>query len=62
LILVTADHAHGFDVWGSVDQRYIRSHDDENDMRNSIGVYGQAGWPGYNDANGDGFPDNWVRK
>ncbi|OBZ90747.1 Alkaline phosphatase H [Choanephora cucurbitarum] len=59
LILVTADHAHGFDVWGSVDQRYIRSHSDKSDMRNSIGVYAQAGFPGYYDKNGDGFPDNW---
>ncbi|RCI05055.1 hypothetical protein CU098_011345 [Rhizopus stolonifer] len=59
LILLTADHSHGFDVWGSVDQRYIRSHDDKSDMRNSIGVYAQAGFPGYFDRNGDGFPDNW---
>ncbi|KAI8984321.1 alkaline-phosphatase-like protein [Mycotypha africana] len=59
LILVTADHAHGFDVWGTVDQRYIRSHDKESDMLNSIGVYGHAGWPGYFDTNKDGFPDNF---
>lgn len=56
LILVTADHSHAFDVWGSVDQRYIRSHDDKNDMLNSIGVYAQSGWPGYSDHNVDGFP------
>lgn len=62
LILVTADHAHSFDVWGSVDNRYIKSHDSVEDMRNSIGVYAQAGWPGYFDHNGDGFPDNWSPK
>ncbi|KAI9473824.1 MAG: alkaline-phosphatase-like protein [Benjaminiella poitrasii] len=62
LIILTADHAHGFDVWGSVDQRYIRTHDNELDMRNSIGVYGQSGWPGYFDNNKDGFPDDWNPK
>lgn len=60
LIVLTADHAHGFDVWGSVDQRYIRTHNGQLDMRNSIGVYAQSGWPGYHDNNKDGFPDNWV--
>lgn len=60
LILLTADHAHGFDVWGTVDQRYIRTHDGELDMRNSIGVYAQSGFPGYFDKNNDGFPDSFV--
>ncbi|CEP08239.1 hypothetical protein [Parasitella parasitica] len=59
LIISTADHAHAFDVWGSVDQRYIRTHDGQIDMRNSIGVYAQSGWPGYYDNDKDGFPDNW---
>lgn len=62
LILLTADHAHSFDVWGSVDSDYIMSHDDASDMRNAIGVSSQAGWPGYFDTNGDGFPDNWSPK
>lgn len=62
LILVTADHAHSFDVWGSIDQRYIKSHDSVEDMRNSIGVYAQSGWPGYADLNNDGFPDSWSPK
>ncbi|KAF7720871.1 hypothetical protein EC973_005892 [Apophysomyces ossiformis] len=61
LILVTADHAHSFDVWGSVDQRYIVKHGDDTveNKRNSIGVYEHAGWPGYFDNDNDGFPDNW---
>ncbi|KAG1136846.1 hypothetical protein G6F37_011798 [Rhizopus arrhizus] len=62
LILVTADHAHSFDVWGTVDQAHIRTHDDQYDMRNSIGVYAQAGFPGYFDHNQDGFPDNFSPK
>ncbi|KAL1932005.1 hypothetical protein VTP01DRAFT_9061 [Rhizomucor pusillus] len=59
LILITADHAHGFDVWGSVDTRYIKKASADKDMRKSIGVYGHAGWPGYEDNDNDGFPDNW---
>lgn len=31
-------------------------------MRNSIGVYAQAGFPGYFDHNQDGFPDNFVSR
>ncbi|OAD68755.1 hypothetical protein PHYBLDRAFT_136301 [Phycomyces blakesleeanus NRRL 1555(-)] len=60
LILVTADHAHSFDVWGSVDRNYLSGHVDNTAKLNSIGVYGQSGWPGYFDTNGDGFPDNWT--
>ncbi|KAI9311860.1 alkaline-phosphatase-like protein [Dichotomocladium elegans] len=59
LIIFTADHSHGFDVWGSVDQRYIHSRTTDRDMRDSIGVYATSGWPGYFDKDGDGFPDNW---
>lgn len=62
LILLTADHSHSFDVWGTVDGRYIKSHDKVEDMRNSIGVYAQAGFPGYFDTNGDGFPDSFAPK
>ncbi|KAI8394028.1 alkaline-phosphatase-like protein [Radiomyces spectabilis] len=59
LILVTADHTHSFDVWGSVDQEYIAKQTGEEEKRNAIGVYERAGWPGYFDEDGDGFPDNW---
>lgn len=60
LILVTADHAHSFDVWGTIDQNYIRNHNSNGEMRNSIGTYARAGFPGYFDKNNDGFPDNFV--
>ncbi|KAI7861772.1 alkaline-phosphatase-like protein [Spinellus fusiger] len=60
LILVTADHAHAFDVWGTVDRHYLNHATDTQDMREAIGVYGQAEWPGYYDEDGDGFPDNWM--
>ncbi|KAF8930207.1 alkaline-phosphatase-like protein [Dissophora ornata] len=61
LILVTADHAHSFDVYGSVDTQYFNSFSDSEELekRNSIGTYENSGWPSYVDANGDGFPDEW---
>ncbi|KAF9363319.1 hypothetical protein BGX34_004394 [Mortierella sp. NVP85] len=61
LILATADHAHSFDVYGSVDTQYFNSFDDSEQIekRNSIGTYENSGWPSYFDADGDGFPDNW---
>ncbi|KAG1448267.1 hypothetical protein G6F56_008993 [Rhizopus delemar] len=59
LILVTADHAHSFDVWGTVDQNYVRKHSNNDEMRNSVGVYGRAGFPGYVDNDNDGFPDSF---
>ncbi|KAF9915605.1 hypothetical protein BX616_005749 [Lobosporangium transversale] len=61
LILVTADHAHSFDVYGSVDTQYFNSFSktEEDEKKNSIGTYENSGWPSYVDADGDGFPDNW---
>ncbi|ORZ19805.1 alkaline-phosphatase-like protein [Absidia repens] len=62
LILLTADHAHSFDVYGSVDSEYMRKAKDEDEKISAIGVYQNAGFPGYYDKNGDGFPDNWNPK
>ncbi|SAM00751.1 hypothetical protein [Absidia glauca] len=62
LILVTADHAHSFDVYGTVDTDYMTKAKTEDDKISSIGVYQNAGWPGYYDKDGDGFPDNWNPK
>ncbi|CAO3622378.1 unnamed protein product [Cunninghamella blakesleeana] len=62
LILVTADHAHAFDVYGTVDSNYMLNAKNENDKISSIGVYQNAGFPGYYDRDGDGFPDNWTPK
>ncbi|KAG0082403.1 hypothetical protein BGZ92_011779 [Podila epicladia] len=61
LILVTADHAHSFDVYGSVDTQYFNSFSasEEPEKKNSIGTYENSGWPSYFDADGDGFPDKW---
>ncbi|KAG0031956.1 hypothetical protein BGZ81_000222 [Podila clonocystis] len=61
LILVTSDHAHSFDVYGSVDTQYFNSFSasEEYEKKNSIGTYENSGWPSYVDADGDGFPDKW---
>ncbi|KAG0326704.1 hypothetical protein BG000_001264 [Podila horticola] len=61
LILVTADHAHSFDVYGSVDTQYFNSFSstEEDEKKNSVGTYENSGWPSYVDADGDGFPDKW---
>ncbi|GLK83015.1 alkaline phosphatase [Ancylobacter defluvii] len=52
LIVVTGDHAHGVSVIGTID-------DDKpgTDMREKVGTYAEAGFPNYEDKNGDGFPD-----
>lgn len=61
LVIVTADHGHSFDVYGSVDTQYFNSFENGQDLekKNSIGTYEYSGWPSYNDADGDGFPDEW---
>lgn len=52
LIVVTGDHTHGVSLIGTID-------DDKpgDSMREKLGVYDDAGYPNYTDANGDGFPD-----
>ncbi len=52
LIIVTGDHTHGISIIGTVD-------DDKpgTDMREKVGVYETAGYPNYEDKNGDGYPD-----
>lgn len=61
MLVFTADHAHGFDVYGSVNQEYVGNHRKDADMRSAVGLYEYSGWPGYKDEDGDGFPDNFVR-
>ncbi|KID87108.1 protein tyrosine phosphatase [Metarhizium guizhouense ARSEF 977] len=66
LVVVSADHGHGFDVWGSADTEYIAEHDDERTKRNAIGVYEKSGLSQYTEKNkniqygtGVNFPSNW---
>lgn len=52
LVLVTGDHTHGLNIVGTVDDNK------PGDLRDQIGVYAEAGYPNYVDANGDGYPDD----
>lgn len=54
LIIVTGDHTHGIAVVGTVDDAI-----DTELMRDKVGTYGKAGYPNYEDANQDGYPDKW---
>lgn len=73
-IIVTADHAQAFDVYGTVDTKYFKSQpfDDSNMVPNmnviqqqlqiqkrmAIGVYEQAGWPNLV-IDDQGLPTKW---
>ena len=72
LVLVTADHGHGFDVMGSVDTRYLNAQADDRSKRKAVGTYKQSGLSQYQVANASGgndsnlvysegtyFPVNW---
>jgi len=52
LIVVTGDHAHGVSIIGTIDDEKPGT-----DMREKVGVYAEAGFPNYEDKDGDGFPD-----
>ncbi|WP_442773106.1 alkaline phosphatase [Paenirhodobacter enshiensis] len=52
LIVVAGDHTHGVSLIGTID-------DDKpgTEMRDKVGVYDDAGYPNYTDADHDGYPD-----
>ncbi len=51
LIVVTGDHTHGVSIVGTWDD------EKDGDLRDKLGVYDDAGFPNYVDANDDGYPD-----
>lgn len=64
LIVVTADHGHGFDVFGNVDTKYLNAHNDPRVKRNAIGVYQNSGLSQYINTGNlrfgeSNFPSNW---
>jgi alkaline phosphatase len=65
LVLVTADHGHGFDVFGSYDTQYAKAQTDPRKKRDAVGVYQNSGLSQYaNTGNltyseGIHFPSNW---
>lgn len=52
LIVVTGDHTHSMSVIGTIDDSKPGT-----DMREKVGIYADAGFPNYEDKDGDGFPD-----
>jgi alkaline phosphatase len=74
LVIVTADHGHGFDVAGSVDTRFLAQQNGDRNKRNAVGTYHESGLSQYQVANrsapigsdqnlvyseGTNFPVNW---
>lgn len=66
LIVVTADHGHGFDVFGNADTKYLAAQKDDRKKRDAIGVYQNSGLseytvevPGVSYGTGANFPVNW---
>jgi len=52
LIVATGDHTHGVSIVGTVNDEK-----DADSMREKVGTYAEAGFPNYEDKNGDGYPD-----
>ncbi|KAL2036475.1 hypothetical protein N7G274_010810 [Stereocaulon virgatum] len=56
LVIVTADHGHGFDVMGSVDTKYLAAQTTDRSKRGAIGTYQNSGLSQYTDANSETGP------
>ncbi|KAI9052612.1 hypothetical protein LZ554_003955 [Drepanopeziza brunnea f. sp. 'monogermtubi'] len=66
LVIVTADHGHGFDVFGSADTTYLSSQGSDREKRKAMGTYQRSGLSQYTVTNasisyntGVNFPVNW---
>lgn len=47
LLIVTADHGHGFDVTGSVDTEYLNAQSEDRSKRKAVGYYKESGLSQY---------------
>lgn len=52
LIVVAGDHTHGVSIIGTIDDEKPGT-----EMREKVGTYADAGFPNYEDKDGDGYPD-----
>ncbi|KAF9048662.1 alkaline phosphatase [Panaeolus papilionaceus] len=73
LIVITADHGHGFDVFGGADTKYLAAQTGDRKKRAAVGVYKNSGLSGYTvapdqsptnqtiifGAEGPNFPVQW---
>ncbi|KXN93363.1 Alkaline phosphatase, partial [Leucoagaricus sp. SymC.cos] len=57
LIIVTADHGHGFDVFGSADTKYLSAQSTDVERRRAVGTYEASGLSEFQVAPGS-QPDN----
>lgn len=57
LIVVTADHGHGFDVFGGADTKYLAAQSTDRKKRDAVGVYANSGLSGYTTSPGS-LPNN----
>lgn len=53
LIVVTGDHTHGVSLIGTIDDTL-----NVKEGREKVGTYDKAGFPNYEDKDGDGYPDS----
>ncbi len=56
LVLVTADHGHGFDVMGSVDTKYLAAQNGDRKKRSAIGTYAESGLSQYTNPKSESGP------
>ncbi|KAI9656643.1 MAG: hypothetical protein M1831_004553 [Alyxoria varia] len=56
LVIVTADHGHGFDVMGSADTKYLAQQQTDREKRKAIGIYERSGLSQYTDPNSERGP------
>ncbi|KAF9468034.1 alkaline phosphatase [Collybia nuda] len=57
LIVITADHGHGFDVFGGADTKYLAAQTTDIGKRSAVGVYQNSGLSGYTVTEGS-LPNN----
>jgi alkaline phosphatase len=59
LIIVTADHGLTYDTYGTIDMEAFGAAPDDAGRLDAIDNQDDAGYPTYEDADGDFYPDNW---